>query len=55
MLQKKSYFENQLIGLRFSIVDPGALDSPQFTTLDIENSLGYPPRGSPAAAAEAVY
>ena len=53
--QNKRYFENQQIGLRFSIVDRWAPGAPQFTTLDIEKSLGYLYRGSPAAAAEGVY
>ena len=55
MLQEKSYFENLKIGLRFSTVERRAPGAPQKKPLDIENSLGYPPRGSPAAAAERVY
>ena len=43
---KKSYFENQKIQLRFSILDPSGPAASQFTTLDIENPLGYPPRKS---------
>ena len=52
---KKSYFENQSIRLGFSIVDRNAQDAPQKNPLNSENSWGYPHRGSPAAAAEAVY
>ena len=37
---KKSYFENQYIGLRFLFVDQWAQGAPQFTTLNIKNSLG---------------
>ena len=38
-----------------SIVERRAPGAPQNNPLDIKNSLGYPPRGSPAAAAERVY
>ena len=51
---KKSFFENQKIGLRFSIVDQNATDAPQFKSLDITKSVNEP-RGTPAVAAEHAY
>ena len=58
MFKQKSYFENQYIGLRFSIVDQKAPDALQKNThqiLKIPRVTPSPPCGSPAAAAEAMY
>ena len=41
--------------LKFSILTGNNPDAPQKNTLDVENFRGYPPSGSPAAVAEAVY
>ena len=54
MFLKKSYEENQYIGLRFLIVDLPAKPAKNTKRVAIENSLRLHTRETPAAAAESV-
>ena len=55
MFQKKRYFENKKIRVRFSIVDFPANPAKQKKQVALKKSLRLHTRGGPAAAAECVY
>ena len=54
LINYKKKIENKYIGLKFSIVDGNAPDTPQNNQVAIESSMRLHTCGSPAAAAEAV-
>ena len=55
MFQKKIFFENKKIWVRFSIVDFPAKPAKQKKQVALEKSLRLHTCGGPAAAAEWVY
>ena len=55
MFQKKRFFENKKIRVRFSIVDFLAKPAKQKKQAALKKSLRLHTRGAPAAAAERVY
>ena len=55
MFQKKRFFENKKIRVRFSIVDFTAKPAKQKKQVALKKSLRLHTGGSPAAASERVY
>ena len=55
MFQKKIFFKNKKIRVRFSIWDFPAKPAKQKKQVALEKSLKLHTRGGPAAAAEPVY
>ena len=55
MFQKKRFFENKKIRVRFSIVDFPAKPAKQKKQVALKKSLRLHSRGAPAAAAERLY
>ena len=54
MFQKKRFFENKKIRVRFSIVDFPAMPAKQKKQVALQKSLRLHTRGAPVAAAERV-
>ena len=55
MFQKKRFFENKKIRVRFSIVDLPAQPAKQKKQVALKKILRLHTRGAPAVAAERVY
>ena len=55
MFQKKRFFENKKVRVRFSIVDFPAKPAKQKKKVAFKKSLRLHTRGAPAAAAERMY